>query len=222
MSRFSSGVQMAELILFDCDGVLVDSEGPSNIVLAKNLSGHGLPMTPEDCEAQFIGGTMAMVGEKARTMGAQLPDDWIYEIYAQLYARLTEGVDVIAGIPGVLDRLEALGIPFCVCSNGSEEKMTITLGQTGLWNRFDGAIYSAHTLGVAKPDPDLYLIAAERHGVDPAHCVVIEDSLAGVTAAIRAGMRCLAYVAEGDGVRLSDQGAEIIRHMSEIPERVGL
>ena len=65
------------------------------------------------------------------------------------------------------------------------------------------------------------LEAAERQGVDPAHCVVIEDSLAGVTAAIRAGMRCLAYVAEGDGVRLSDQGAEIIRHMSEIPERVG-
>ena len=222
MSRFSSGSQMTDLILFDCDGVLVDSEGPSNIVLAKNLSGYGLPMTPKDCEAHFIGGTMAMVGEKAREMGAQLPDNWIDEIYAQIYARLTEGVDVIEGIPKVLDRLEALGIPFCVCSNGSEEKMTITLGQTGLWDRFDGAIYSAHTLGVAKPDPDLYLIAAERHGVDPAHCVVVEDSLAGVTAAIRAGMRCLAYVAQGDGVRLSDEGAEIIRHMSEIPERLGL
>ena len=213
---------MAELILFDCDGVLVDSEGPSNIVLAKNLSGHGLPMTPEDCEAHFVGGTMAMVGEKAREMGAHLPDNWIDEIYAQIYARLAEGVDVIAGIPEVLDRLEALGIPFCVGSNGSEEKMKITLGQTGLWERFSGAIYSAHTLGVAKPDPDLYLIAAERHGIDPARCVVVEDSLAGVTAAIRAGMRCLAYVAKGDGARLSDQGAEIIRHMSEIPERLGL
>ena len=222
MSRFSSGSQMTDLILFDCDGVLVDSEGPSNIVLAKNLSGYGLPMTAKDCEAHFIGGTMAMVGEKAREMGAQLPDNWIDEIYAQIYARLTEGVDVIEGITKVLDRLEALGIPFCVCSNGSEQKMTITLGQTGLWDRFDGAIYSAHTLGVAKPDPDLYLIAAERHGVDPAYCVVVEDSLAGVTAAIRAGMRCLAYVAQGDGVRLSGEGAEIIRHMSEIPERLGL
>ena len=213
---------MADLILFDCDGVLVDSEGPSNVVLAKNLSGHGLAMTPEDCEAHFVGGTMAMVGEKAREMGAHLPDNWIDEIYAQIYARLAEGVDVIAGIPEVLDRLEALGIPFCVGSNGSEEKMKITLGQTGLWERFSGAIYSAHTLGVAKPDPDLYLIAAERHGIDPARCVVVEDSLAGVTAAIRADMRCLAYVAKGDGARLSDQGAEIIRHMSEIPERLGL
>ncbi len=208
---------MTELVIFDCDGVLVDSEGPANEVLSVNLSRYGLHLTPTECETEFVGGTMAGVGEEARRMGANLPDDWIDEIYTQIYARLAEGVDVIPGIPSVLDLLERHEFRYCVGSNGSEEKMRITLGQTGLWDRFSGAMFSAHALGVAKPDPDLFLAAARHFGADPAQCLVVEDSLTGVTAADRAGMRCLAYVPRGDGAAMRDRGASVIRHMSEIP-----
>jgi beta-phosphoglucomutase-like phosphatase (HAD superfamily) len=211
-----------ELVIFDCDGVLVDSETVSNVVLAENLTRHGLPMTPDRCMDLFVGGTMAAVGDTARKMGADLPADWIDEIYAEIYAALRAGVDVIAGIPDLLDRLDVAGIPYAVGSNGSAEKMEITLGQTGLKPRFGNAIFSAHTLGVAKPDPGLYLAAAAHHGIAPARAVVVEDSATGATAAVRAGMRCLGYAPHDDGERLRAAGAEIFDSMFAVPGLIGL
>ena len=211
-----------DLVIFDCDGVLVDSETITNRILAANLTRHGLPMTPDGCMDRFVGGTMRGVGEEARAMGADLPADWVDAIYAEIYAALREGVGVIAGIPALLDRLQAEAIPVAVGSNGSEEKMQITLGQTGLLPRFDGAVFSAHTLGVAKPDPGLYLTAARHFGVDPAHAVVVEDSATGATAAARAGMRCLGYAPHGDGARLAAAGAEVFTAMDTVPTLIGL
>jgi HAD superfamily hydrolase (TIGR01509 family) len=211
-----------DLVIFDCDGVLVDSETVSNRVLAENLTRHGLPMTLERSMELFVGGTMRGVGEQARQMGADLPADWVDEIYAETYAALREGVDVIAGIPELLDRLDAERIPYAVGSNGSEAKMQITLGQNGLLERFKGAIFSAHTLKTAKPDPDLYLAAAAHFGVDPARAVVIEDSATGATAAARAGMRCLGYAAYDDGARLAEAGAELFDSMFAVPLLIGL
>lgn len=211
-----------DLVIFDCDGVLVDSETVSNTVLAVNLTRHGLPMTADRCMDLFVGGTMASVDDTARTMGADLPVDWIDEIYAETYAALRAGVDVIAGIPELLDRLDAERIPFAVGSNGSDDKMQITLGQNGLLGRFGDAIFSAHTLKTAKPDPDLYLAAAAHFGVDPSRAVVIEDSATGATAAARAGMRCLGYAPQGDGAALKTAGAEIIDSMFAVPMLIGL
>lgn len=211
-----------DLVIFDCDGVLVDSETVSNTVLAVNLTRHGLPMTADRCMDLFVGGTMASVDDTARTMGADLPVDWIDEIYAETYAALRAGVDVIAGIPELLDRLDAERIPFAVGSNGSDDKMQITLGQNGLLGRFGDAIFSAHTLKTAKPDPDLYLAAAAHFGVDPSRAVVIEDSATGATAAARAGMRCLGYAPHGDGAALKTAGAEIIDSMFAVPMLIGL
>jgi beta-phosphoglucomutase-like phosphatase (HAD superfamily) len=211
-----------DLVIFDCDGVLVDSETVSNTVLAENLTRHGLPMTADRCMDLFVGGTMASVDDTARTMGADLPVDWIDEIYAETYAALRAGVDVIAGIPELLDRLDAERIPYAVGSNGSDDKMQITLGQNGLHGRFGGAIFSAHTLKTAKPDPDLYLAAAAHFGVDPSRAVVIEDSATGATAAARAGMRCLGYAPHGDGAALKTAGAEIIDNMFAVPMLIGL
>lgn len=207
---------MTQLVIFDCDGVLVDSERPGNEVLAANLTRHGLPMTAEACEALYVGGTMASVEQEVRARGIDLPDTWLPDVYAEMYDRLRQGVDPIPGIVDLLDHLDRIGLPYCVGSNGPEEKMQITLGQTGLWDRFKDALFSAHTLGVAKPDPELYLIPARLHGVDPADCVVIEDSPTGATAAQRAGMRCLAYVPHGDGAQFRDLGAEVIRDMSQV------
>ncbi len=211
-----------DLVIFDCDGVLVDSETVSNEVLAANLTGHGLPMTPQGCMDLFVGGTIASVEGKARDLGADLPTGWVDEIYGEIYTVLRAGVDVIAGIPELLDRLDAEAIPYAVGSNGSEEKMQITLGQTGLMPRFGDAIFSAHTLGVAKPDPGLYLAAAARFGVDPSRAVVVEDSATGARAAARAGMHCLGYAPHDDGARLKATGAEVFGSMFAVPGLIGL
>lgn len=211
-----------DLVIFDCDGVLVDSETVSNRVLAENLTRHGLPLTTNQSMELFVGGTMASVEVRARELGADLPKDWIDEIYGEIYTVLRAGVDVIAGVPDLLDRLESEGIAVAVGSNGSEAKMQITLGQTGLMDRFGGAIFSAHTLGVAKPDPGLYLAAAAHHGIDPVRAVVVEDSATGVTAAVRAGMRCLGYAPHDDGGRLRAAGAEVFDSMFVVPGLIGL
>lgn len=211
-----------DLIIFDCDGVLVDSEIVANRIIAANLTRHGLPMTLEQSLETFVGGSMVGVADRARAMGADLPADWIDEIYAEIYAALRKGVDVIDGIPRLLDQLDAAGIGYCVASNGSQTKMDITLGLTGLAPRFEGRRWSAHELGVAKPDPGLFLHAAAAAGVEPGSCVVIEDSNSGAEAARRAGMRCLGYAPHGPDPRLTGQGAILIGHMDEVAGHLGL
>ncbi|KIC37807.1 HAD family hydrolase [Leisingera sp. ANG-M7] len=207
-----------KLVIFDCEGVLVDSEPASNQALADNLSRHGLPLTVEQSMAHFVGGTMTGVMQTARSLGANLPDNWIEEIYDETYALLRQGVPLVQGIPDLLARLDAQGIPVCVASNGSEEKMRTTLGQNGLWERFHPqAMFSAHSLGVAKPEPGLFLAAASHFGVQARDCLVIEDSGSGVTAAVRAGMRCLGFAPQGGGKKLAALGAEVFTNMSEVP-----
>ena len=211
-----------DLVIFDCDGVLVDSEAPTMQVLTANLARHGLAIAPEEAMRLFVGGTMAGVADTARALGADLPRDWVEGIYAEIYARLRRGVDAIPGVHAVLDALDAARIPACVASNGSDEKMDITLGATGLAARFAGRRFSAHALGVAKPDPGLFLIAARQMGVPPARCVVIEDSTTGARAARRAGMRCLGYAPHGDGANLSAEGARPFPGMRAVPALLGL
>jgi len=210
------------LVIFDCDGVLVDSEPISCRVLSANLVRHGLIKSPAECEDLFVGGSMRGVQSYVRSLGIDLPGDWIDEIYAETYSALKNGVDIVSGVPDVLDILTRQGVPFCVASNGSDEKMGITLGQNGLLERFRDAMFSAQTLGVSKPDPELFLHASKAMGVTPDRCVVVEDSLNGVTAAKRAGMRCFGYVAEGDGASLRDAGAEVFGDMAELPGLLGL
>ncbi len=210
------------LVIFDCDGVLVDSERITLAILAANLGRHGLNVTEEDCLTLFLGGTMAGVAEKARSLGANLPETWVADIYAEMYARLREGVDPIPGIPALLDRLDAAAIPCCVASNGADEKMDITLTATGLADRFGDRRFSAYTVGIAKPDPGLFLHAAEAMGTTPAETLVIEDSASGARAARAAGMRCLGYAAQTPAEVLRAEGAEIFSAMNQVPELIGL
>ncbi len=212
-----------DLVIFDCDGVLVDSEPPSNQIMADSLNRYGLPITFAECTAAFVGTSMTNAAVKARKMGADLPADdiWIADVYAETYARLREGVDAIPGVVAVLDALDTAGVPYCVASNGSGEKMDITLGATGMAARMAGKRFSAHTLGVSKPDPALFLIAGRHMGVPPSRAVVIEDSASGALGAQRAGMACFGYAPEGsDG--LADVGAKVFRDMADLPELLGL
>lgn len=212
-----------KLVIFDCDGVLVDSEPVSNMVLIDNLARYGLHLTLHQSMQTFVGGSMAGVAAKAREMGASLPENWIDEIYGETYARLAEGVALNAGVADLLARLDQAQIPCCVASNGSEEKMRITLGQNGLWARFHPhAMFSAHSLGVAKPEPGLFLAAASHFGVQARDCLVIEDSGSGVTAAVRAGMRCLGYSPHGSGAILTALGAEVFDNMAQVPALISL
>ncbi len=209
-----------KLVIFDCDGVLVDSEIVSNQVLVENLARYGLHVTLAQCMDLFVGGTMKGVEQQVRNLGADLPTDWVEEIYNETYERLKRGVDPVRGVVDVLDKLDAAGIKYCVASNGSDEKMGITLGQNNMLQRFENAMFSAHELGVAKPDPDLFLIAAGS--VSPADCVVIEDSLSGVKAARAAGMRCFGYHEHGDGAALALEKAILFNDMAMLPKMLGL
>ncbi|PLL11953.1 hydrolase [Tabrizicola sp. TH137] len=209
-------------VIFDCDGVVVDSEHPTLVMIRDDLERYGLPMTLEALEAGYIGGTVETVAEKARANGARLPEDWVAEFYERMYAMLRASVPLISGIVDVLDALDSAGIPFAMGSNGTPEKMQITLGQHGLIGRFRGHLYSGQALGRPKPAPDLFLHAAERLGVPAADCVVVEDSPAGARAARAAGMRCFGYAPRGAHPALAAEGAVLFNDMAELPGILGV
>lgn len=211
-----------KLIIFDCDGVLVDSERLANELIAKELTRHGVPMTTEQSMDLFVGGTMKNVFKTGREKGADLPDNWISVFYEELYDMLRKGVEPINGITQVLELLEQKNIAKCVASNGSEEKMQITLGSNGLMKHFPNAIFSAHTVGIAKPEPGLFLHAAKTMGIEPQDCVVIEDSVSGVKAAKAAGIKCFGYSAETAPDTLKAENAIPFFDMHDLPNLLNL
>lgn len=209
-------------VIFDCDGVVVDSEHPTLLMVQADLERYGLPVTLEELNAKYIGGTVETVAVKARANGAQLPEDWVADFYERMYDMLRRDTPLIEGIVDVLDALDAARVPFAMGSNGTIEKMHITLGQHGLIERFRGHLYSGQAIGRPKPAPDLYLMAAERLGVAAGDCVVVEDSVAGATAARAAGMACFGYAPHGDVTGLAGVGARVFSSMLELPALLGL
>ncbi len=209
-------------VIFDCDGVLVDSEVIAFDLLATDLHAHGLTMPRPAMERALIGLTLAGVADKARTLGADLPAAWVNDFYARLYARLEQGAPLVAGVLTVLDALDAAGIPYAIGSNGSPRKMQITLGQhAGLIDRFGGRMFSGQDVPRPKPYPDVFLHAAKSMAADPATCVVVEDSATGARAAKAAGMRCMGY-APHDASALVAEGAQPFASMFDLPALVGL
>lgn len=210
-------------VIFDCDGVVVDSEEMTFDLLVEEFAAHGLPLPREVIARDYIGGTMADVARRARDAGASLPDDWVERFYTRLYAHLGQGTPLIPGILQVLDALDGAGIPYAIGSNGSDEKMQVTLGQhPGLIARFKGHLYSGQTLGAPKPAPDLYLFAARQLGAMPESSIVIEDSPTGARAARAAGIRCFGYAAHTPQERLANEGAVPFFDMAELPRLLGL
>jgi beta-phosphoglucomutase-like phosphatase (HAD superfamily) len=210
-------------VIFDCDGVLVDSEPIALDMMAADLVAHGLDLPRDEIARRFLGGTIPGVHRAARAMGATLPDDWVAGFYRRLYARLAQGTALIPGIEAVLDALDAAAVPYAVGSNGTEQKMQVTLGQhPALMARLQGRLFSGQALGAPKPAPDLYLHAARALGRAPADCVVVEDSPTGARAATAAGMRCFGYAPHGDGDALVAEGAVPFCDMADLPRLLGL
>ena len=210
-------------VIFDCDGVVMDSEGLSFDLLAAELAQYDHPMDQDQMRALFLGGTMRSFWTGARARGVPLPDDWVDAQYTRMYAALAEHTPLIPGILDVLDALDAAGIPYAMGSNGPPRKMEITMGQyPGLTERFHGRIYSAQVVGAPKPAPDVYLHAAAALGVAPADCVVIEDSVSGAKAARAAGMLCMGFAEHDPGQGLADVGAQVFHRMADLPGLLGL
>ncbi|OWY08203.1 hydrolase [Thioclava sp. F42-5] len=210
-------------VLFDCDGVLVDSEPATFDLIQEEFARYGVHKTISELEDAFIGSTIENVYQWGREHGADLPAGWVDSYYKALYARLREGTELMPGIPRLLARLDAEGIPFAVGSNGRKAKMEATLGQhPDIRTRLEGLLFSGQDMGMPKPKPDLYIHAARHLGADPAACVVIEDSPTGARAAKNAGMRCLGYSPKGDNPRLAAEGAELFTDMRQVPRLIGL
>ncbi len=206
---------MVRAVIFDCDGVLVDTEPTSSAVLAGLLSEAGLAITPADCRRAYTGRAMgAILADAAGRLGEPLPLDLATRFYAlieETFARELEPV------PGVVDALAGIALPDCVASSGPHHKMAVTLRTAGLWDRFEGRIFSASEVSAGKPAPDLFLHAARAMGFDPESTAVVEDSVAGVEAAVAAGMRAFAFARHVDAERLARAGGEVFDDMAELP-----
>lgn len=210
-----------KLVIFDCDGVLVDSEPATDQVLARNLNSYGLEIAPHEIHSLFAGGTMEAVGDTARARGAALPADWLDQIYSEVFDELRKGVPVIEGVLDLIRALDDAGIKRAIASNGPIPKMEISLTPSGLWDMFQGQIYSGH-IHRPKPNPDMLLKIAADAGIDPTDAVMIDDMPAGFLAAKAGRMRCFGYVADGDPLRIGDTGAIPVTSMQQITQALGL
>lgn len=209
-----------DLVIFDCDGVIVDSEGPLNELVAASLTKHGLPITPEECHERFVGGTMYQLRDRAVAAGAALPDDWINTMYATIFERMRQGVEVSKGFVDLIDELESKGIKIAVASNGPMDKMRASLGASGLFDRLHDRIFSAHDHGTAKPEPDLLRIAANAAGVTVDRCIMIDDSPAGAQAARAAKIRFYGFAEHGNEAKLNAENVDIVYSMADLRSRL--
>ena len=222
----SRGLTGYTLTIFDCDGVLVDSEDAANRVMVEALAGIGFEIGLADCMARFVGKSMATVqAEVSAQTGRAFPPGWPEAVRARTIETFQrERVAAIPGIREVVAAHRAVGRAYCVASSGRAEKMQATLGSSGLLALFSDVLFSATMVGRGKPAPDLFLHAAAVMGHPAAQCVVVEDSLPGVQAAVAAGMRVCAYAAAPyvDAATLAVLGAEVFTDMGELVGMLGL
>lgn len=191
------GFNRPDLVIFDCDGVLVESEAIANRVFAEMVTAEGYPITPEASLARFKGGRFKSIqGVIEEELGRSLGPDWIPRLYDAMYVAFRAELKPVAGVVGLIDALAAEDVPTCVASNGPIAKMQVTLGITDLWRRFEGRIFSADMVARPKPAPDLFRHAADTMGARPARCLVIEDSPPGVRGGLAAGMNTIALVSD--------------------------
>ncbi|MBL4603978.1 MAG: HAD family phosphatase [Emcibacteraceae bacterium] len=206
-----------ELIIFDCDGVLVDSEPLADELLRDALADHGLEMTVAQVVETYVGRSMsAVVSISEQMLGRKLPDDFLDVLQVKTFAIFEKNLKAVDGVEKLIIGLKEHGKKICVASSGSFEKMDVTLGLTGLRDYFDNQIYNSSQVKRGKPYPDLYLYAAEQMQVEQARCLVIEDSLPGVQGAVAAGMEVIAYSVRGDDDKLKRAGGLVFGDMNNL------
>jgi HAD superfamily hydrolase (TIGR01509 family) len=218
MTSQTSSTSPPSLVIFDCDGVLVDSERLAHQTLIDTVAPLGLHFTMQEAMGLFRGRKMSeCVEEVENRLGYRLTESFIEEFRQRQHSAFRAGLKPVEGI---IEALEAIDQPICVASSGPREKIVLSLTLTGLLERFDGAIYSAYEVGSWKPDPGLFLHAAKSWEISPGRCIVIEDSTPGVRAGVAAGMTVLGYAADADPDELAAAGARIFHSMHELPALV--
>jgi HAD superfamily hydrolase (TIGR01509 family) len=201
------------LILFDCDGTLVDSETLGNEVLAEFASEFGARMTAAEATAMFRGRKMSeCVAEIEVMIDGRLPERFVPELRSRMADAFRERLQPV---DGALELVRSLRVPFCVASSGPREKIELSLAVTGLLPYFEGRIFSSYEVDAWKPDPGLLLHAARTIGVRPELCIVVEDSTPGILAGVAAGMSVIALDMHGIGDEVP-RGVRIIHHLSEV------
>jgi HAD superfamily hydrolase (TIGR01509 family) len=199
-----------ELVIFDCDGVLVDSEPLSIDVLVRVLRGAGVEMDADAATERFLGKSLKTMTKILHDeFGLEVDDKFLEDMRRDLYHRFEQELQPIAGISSVLDQLD---VPFCVASSSQMERIRLSLGITGLIDRLEPHIFSATMVTNGKPAPDLFLHAADVMKTDPSACIVIEDSPAGIVAAKAAGMRVFAFT--GASHARSERHLGVIRSLA--------
>jgi HAD superfamily hydrolase (TIGR01509 family) len=217
-------MQGLRLVIFDCDGVLVDSEVISNRVLARMLTTEGLPTTLVEARRDYQGLLLSEVLERAQErLGRSLAGDWLASYESERAAEFRRELRPVAGAAEVVEAVRAAGVAACVASQGKLEKTRLSLEITGLRHLFaERELFSAWSVARGKPYPDLFLRAAADMGVDPANCVVVEDTPSGVMAGVAADMRVLGYTADSDEQALRQAGSEVFGSMCDLPGLLGL
>lgn len=207
-----------DLVIFDNDGVLVDSEPISNTMLAAYLTELGHPTTYEESLRDYMGAAMHRVHDLIlERTGKRLPEDFDDVFHQRVFTAFERELKPMAGAVEVLEKLTADGVPHCLASSGSHERIRVGHRKTGLDAWFDeGRVFSSQDVGRGKPAPDLFLHAAERMGATPDRCVVIEDSPLGVRAALSAGMDVYGFTAMTPAERLKD-ATRLFADLRELP-----
>ena len=206
---------MIELVLFDLDGVLVDSEPISTRVLMGVLAEVGLPMNAEATERQFMGRSRAeSLVWIEQQIGRAVPENFMDHWQQQVFEAFRRELRPVPGIEAALDQLT---VPACVASGSDPARIQLSLELTGLLPRFAGRIFSASQVARGKPAPDLFLFAARALGVAPERSLVVEDSLPGVQAGMAAGMKVLGYAARNPADVLAAAGAATFTDMAQLP-----
>ncbi|HEX7883143.1 MAG TPA: HAD family hydrolase [Afipia sp.] len=213
-----------DLVIFDCDGVLVDSEALACVVHADVLTQHGYAISPEQVHDRFLGRSAREARSEVESeLGFALPDAYTAQLKATIDRVFGEQ---LTPVPHIADTLTQLTQPICVASSGTPTRIRSSLGTTGLLNRFDPHLFSAMQVDRGKPAPDLFLFAAAQMNTPPGRCVVVEDSVPGVTAARAAGMTVIGFTGgshcrPGDADRLRRVGAStVIDDMRALPALV--
>lgn len=208
-------MEVGDLLIFDCDGVLVDSEPIANRVLNEELRALGLDIGLAESTRAFTGLSMtSCVALIERMLGAPVPEDFVAGLRQRTSEAFRGRLRPVVGIEALLGRLE---VPFCLASSSSHARIRASLDETGLRRWFPrGAIFSAEDVERGKPAPDLFLHAARRHGCPPEGCTVVEDSVPGVAAAMAAGMRVYGYAQRTPPRLLEAAGATVVTCMTEL------
>lgn len=219
-----SGRPLPAAVLFDCDGVLADTEALHDRIMAEEVSRLGWEITPQDAARRFRGlAWEAIAPQVEQRLGpGSVPADFLPGLIARVVRALEQEAEPIPGVLDALAAIRAAGIPMAVASNSSRAELATKLRRLGVAELFRERVFSVNDVPRPKPFPDMYRAAAASCDADPHLCVVVEDSIAGARAGIAAGCRVLGYAAGTPAERLAEAGAEPFTRMADLPALLGI